>query len=62
MALLKLEFGVSERRARVVIGQSRSTQRLPAPVPSEFEEEIRAFLRDIAKCPPRWDGAADSTP
>ena len=45
---------MSERRACVVIGQSRSTQRLPAPVPSGDEEEIRAFLRDFAKKHPRW--------
>ena len=41
---------MSERRACVVIGQNRSTQRLPAPVPSGHEEEIRAF----AKRHPRW--------
>jgi len=50
VALLEQEFGVSERRACVVIGQNRSTQRLPAPVPSGHEEEIRAF----AKRHPRW--------
>ena len=32
----------------------RSTQRLPAPIPSGYEEEIRAFLRDFAKRHPRW--------
>ncbi len=45
---------MSERRAWVVVGQSRSAQRLPAPVQSELEEEIRAFLRDFAKRHPRW--------
>jgi hypothetical protein len=45
---------VSERRACVVVGQSRSTQRLPAPVPSDREEEIRRFLREFAKRHPRW--------
>ncbi len=48
------EFGVSERRACVVIGQSRSTQRLAPPSHSTSEEEIRAFLRDFAKKHPRW--------
>ncbi|MDH2902731.1 MAG: IS3 family transposase [Actinomycetota bacterium] len=48
------EFGVSERRACVVIGQSRSTQRLAPPSWTESEEEIRAFLRDFAKKHPRW--------
>jgi len=42
---------VSERKACVVIGESRSTQRLPAPIPSGYEEEIRAFLRDVATRP-----------
>ena len=51
---LEEEFGVSERRACVVIGQSRSTQRLSAPSPSENEEKLRAFLRDFAKRHPRW--------
>ena len=53
---------MSERRACVVIGQGRSTQRLPAHVPSGHEEEIRAFLRDFAKRHLRWVGAAVSTP
>src|SRR5664280_2796600 len=51
---LEEEFGVSERRACVVIGQNRSTQRLSAPSPSENEEKLRAFLRDFAKRHPRW--------
>ena len=51
---LEEEFGVSERRACVVIGQSRSTQRLPAPSPSADEEKLRSFLRDFAKEHPRW--------
>lgn len=51
---LESEFGVSERRACGLIGQSRSTQRLPAPSHSQGEEEIRAFLRDFAKRHPRW--------
>jgi hypothetical protein len=45
---------VSQRRACVVIGQSRSTQRMPAPVPTGPDEELRAFLRDFAKRHPRW--------
>jgi putative transposase len=45
---------VSERRACEVIGQSRSTQRLPAPSPDADEEKIRRFLRDFAKRHPRW--------
>jgi putative transposase len=51
---LEEEFGVSERRACVVIGQSRSTQRLPTPVPSRDDEAIRAFLRDFSNRHPRW--------
>jgi putative transposase len=45
---------VSERRACVVIGQSRSTQRLSAPSPSADEEKLRAFLRTFATRHPRW--------
>ena len=47
-------FGVSERRACRVVGQPRSTQRLPAPVPSDDELALRAFLRDFSRRRPRW--------
>jgi putative transposase len=50
---LEEQFGVSERRACVMIGQSRSTQRLHPPV-NEDEELLRALLRDFAKRHPRW--------
>ena len=66
VTLLELEFGVSERRTCLVIGQSRSTQRLAAPVPSHHEEQIRSFLRDFATRHPRWgwrrglDGVRDA--
>ena len=43
--VLTERFGVSERRACRVIGQPRSTQRLPAPVPTDYELALRAFLR-----------------
>ena len=36
------QFGVSERRACRVIGQARSTQRLPPPVPTDEELALRA--------------------
>lgn len=45
---------MSERRACRVIGQPRSTQRLPAPVPTDEELALRAFLRDFARRRPRW--------
>ena len=48
------QFGVSERRACRVLGQPRSTQRLAAPVPSDDELALRAFLRDFARRRPRW--------
>src|SRR5579875_146579 len=48
------QFGVSERRACAVIGQPRSTQRLAAPVPSDDELALRAFLRGFARRRPRW--------
>jgi putative transposase len=50
---LGVEFGVSERRACALVGQSRSTQRLPEVV-SDVEETLRAFLRDFAVRHPRW--------
>ena len=51
---LRAQFGVSERRACRVVGQARSTQRLPAPVPSDDELAVRAFLRDFSRQRPRW--------
>src|ERR1700691_350032 len=46
--------GVSERRACRVVGQARSTQRLPAPVLGDEELALRAFLRDFSLRRPRW--------
>jgi putative transposase len=54
VVLLTERFGVSERHACEVVGQPRSTQRLPAPVPSEDEEHLRAFLRNFSVERPRW--------
>ncbi len=51
---LQEQFGVSERRACKVVGQPRSTQRLPAPVPTDEELAVRAFLRDFSRRHPRW--------
>jgi putative transposase len=48
------QFGVSERRACKVVGQPRSTQRLPPPVPTDEELALREFLRDFARRRPRW--------
>ena len=48
MVALREQFGVSERRACAVVGQPRSTQRLPAPVPSDDELALRALLRDFS--------------
>ena len=47
-------FGVSERFACRTIGQHRSTQRLPEPVPPDDDAEIREHLRAFAKKRPRW--------
>ena len=53
MALVS-RFGVSERRACLVAGQWRSTQRLPSrPIPDE-EDKLRRRLRDIGRQHPRW--------
>ena len=43
--LLRRELDVSERWACAVVGQSRSTQRRPAPEPGPIEEKLRARLR-----------------
>jgi putative transposase len=51
---LQTQFGVTERRACRVVGQPRSTQRLPAPQPSDDELALRAFLRDFSRRRPRW--------
>src|SRR5271157_6097082 len=54
VSALQAQFGVSERRACVVVGQPRSTQRLPAPMPGDEELALRAFLRDFSRRRPRW--------
>jgi putative transposase len=47
-------FGLSERRACRLVGQHRSTQRLPAPVRRPAEEQLRRRLREIARQHTRW--------
>ena len=47
-------FSVSERRACRAIGQPRSTQRRPAPVPGTEEENLRSRLRQLARAHPRY--------
>jgi putative transposase len=37
-----------------VVGQHRSTQRLPPPVVSDEEQFLRGYLRDFSKKRPRW--------
>ncbi len=51
---LREQFGVTERRACRVTGQARSTQRLPARLPGDEEEALRAFLLDFSRRRPRW--------
>ena len=52
--MLRQRFGVSERRACRVVGQNRSTERLPPPTPSDDETRLRAWLRAFSKERPRW--------
>jgi putative transposase len=52
--MLVATFGVSQRHACRVVGQHRSTQRLPKPVAGELELQLGARLRAIAKSHPRW--------
>ena len=53
---LRQQFGVTERRVCRVVGQSRSTQRLAAPVPSDDELALRAWLRDFSGAVPAGAG------
>jgi len=52
--MLSDRFGVSQRRACKVIGQPRSTQRLPPPVVSDDERLLVEFLIKFSKQRPRW--------
>lgn len=52
--MLVAVFGVSQRRACRVVGQHRSTQRLPMPEVTDLEQRLRTRLRQIAKEYPRW--------
>jgi len=45
---------VSQRRACHVVGQHRSTQRLPRRPASSEEQQLRRRLRGIARQHPRW--------
>jgi putative transposase len=45
-----------------VIGQPRSTRRLPATSPSDEELALRAFLRDFSIRRPRWGWRRAATP
>ena len=47
-------FPVSQRRACALVEQPRSTQRLSAVVPCDFEQTLRARLRELAKTRPRF--------
>jgi putative transposase len=54
VGMLVERFGVSQRRACGLVGQARSTQRLPVVVPDDEEERLRVWLRDFSKRRPRW--------
>ena len=54
VAMLMDRLRISERRACRAIGQSRSTQRRGAPVPSDIEQAIRSRLRELARIRPRY--------
>ena len=47
-------FPVSQRRVCRLLWQPRSTQRLSPTVPSDFEQALRARLRELAKARPRF--------
>lgn len=52
--MLEDRFGVSQRRACRVVGQHRSTQRLPPPKPVVDDDELREWLRKFSRRRPRW--------
>src|SRR3954451_10702252 len=52
--MLRGRFGVSERRARLVTDQHRSTQRLDGPEPTADDPRLRAWLRALSTRRPRW--------
>ena len=52
--MLMGRLAISERRACRAIGQPRTTQRRPAPVPGAEEEALRARLRTLARAHPRY--------
>ncbi len=52
--MLRDRFGVSQRRACRVVGQHRSTQRLPQPQITDEEAQLREFLREFSRVRPRW--------
>ena len=54
MNLVVSIFPVSQRRACALLEQPRSTQRLSPTVPSDYEQTLRARLRELAKERPRY--------
>ena len=54
MNFLVTRFPVSQRRVCRLLEQPRSTQRLSPTVPSDFEQALRARLRELAKARPRF--------
>jgi putative transposase len=54
VVVLQQRFGVSQRRACVLVGQHRSTQRQPPRPPGGQQAALRARLREISRAHPRW--------
>jgi len=52
--MLCARFGVSQRRACIVVGQHRSTQRLALPPICDDDAQLREFLRAFSKRRPHW--------
>ncbi len=53
MDVLQSRLGISQRRARRIVGQHRSTQR-HNPAEADSDRDLRARLRSFAKAHPRW--------
>jgi putative transposase len=51
---LVTRFPVSQRRVCALLEQPRSTQRLSPTVPSDYEQTLRARLRELAKARPQY--------
>lgn len=51
--MLQQRLGISQRRACLIVGQHRSTQRY-TPAEPDGDRDLREWLRRFARDHPRW--------